>query len=181
MKYWLANLTALFIVITITCSCSSTSRDSKAYIGHYKVGKPYEINKIRSTPKEVSTYNKTGLASWYGPRFHGKKTANGEIFNQRELTAAHRTLPLPSLVRVTNLHNNKTIVLRVNDRGPFARDKKNRIIDVSERAAEILGLKHRGIAKVRVKFLPNATASLHERLRIKKHKYLYASKNHSIS
>ena len=118
--------------------------------GHRKIGKPYKVGGRWYTPAADEDYNKVGKASWYGPGFHGKKTANGEIFDQNRLTAAHPTLPLPSYVRVTNKSNNKSLVLRLNDRGPFSR---NRIIDVSKRAAQDLGFKNAGHAKVRVEYL----------------------------
>ena len=117
---------------------------------HYKVGQPYQIAGAWYYPKEDYEYVETGIASWYGPGFHGKKTANGAIFDENALTAAHRTLPLPSIVRVTNLENGRSMKLRVNDRGPFA---KNRIIDVSKKAAELLGFQQKGTAKVRVEIL----------------------------
>ena len=151
--------------------CSAIYDDDTNYTGHYKVGKPYKINRVKYYPKAFKTYNKTGLASWYGPGFHGKVTANGETFNQRRLTAAHNTLPLPSLVKVTNLNNNKSIIVRVNDRGPFARNKRDRIIDLSERAAELLGMKNKGVARVNVKLLPSATAKLHKKLNLAKSPY----------
>lgn len=124
--------------------------DNKNYSGHYKIGKPYSAFGISYEPKEYDSYEEIGTASWYGPDFHGKKTANGEIYNMGDLTAAHPTLPLPSLVLVTNLKNGKSKVLRVNDRGPFA---KNRVIDVSEKAAEVLGFKAIGTTKVKVELL----------------------------
>ena len=118
---------------------------------HYKVGRPYQIAGIWYYPSEDYEYAETGIASWYGPGFHGKRTANGATYDQSALTAAHRTLPMPSIVRVTNLENGRSLKLRVNDRGPFA---KNRIIDVSKRAAELLGFQQKGTAKVRVEILP---------------------------
>lgn len=117
--------------------------------GYYKVGSPYQIKGVWYYPKEDPSYDETGIASWYGDDFHGRKTANGEIYNMNSLTAAHRTLPMPSFVDVTNLDNGKQIRVRVNDRGPYAR---GRIIDVSKRAAELLGFKDKGVAKVRVTF-----------------------------
>ena len=116
----------------------------------YKIGKKYNIGGKYYYPKKDLYYNKTGIASWYGPKFHGKLTANGEIYNQYALTAAHKTLPLPSAVKVTNLKNNKSIVLRINDRGPFVND---RIIDLSSKAADILDLKREGTGLVRVQIL----------------------------
>jgi len=124
--------------------------DFVAQTGEYKVGKPYQIAKVWYYPREDYDYDETGIASWYGPGFHGKTTANGEIYDQNAMTAAHRTLPLPSLVQVTNLENGRSVRVRVNDRGPFAH---GRIIDMSARAAELLGFKRKGIAKVRVQIL----------------------------
>ena len=118
----------------------------------YKIGKPYQIQGIWYYPAEDPNYTETGIASWYGPNFHGKLTANGEIFDQNLITAAHRTLPLPSIVKVTNLENGRAISMRVNDRGPFAR---NRIIDISRRGAQLLGFKEKGTAKVKVIILPD--------------------------
>lgn len=118
--------------------------------GLYKVGKPYQIDGVWYYPAEDFAYDETGIASWYGEDFHGKYTANGEIFDLNALTAAHRTLPMPSIVRVTNLENGRSIELRVNDRGPYAR---GRIIDVSRRAAQLLGFERQGTAKVDVKIL----------------------------
>ncbi len=115
--------------------------------GTYKVGKPYQIKGVWYYPQEVNEYDEVGIASWYGDAFHGKTTANGEAFDMNALTAAHKTLPLPTNVRVTNLDNGRSIVLRVNDRGPFVGD---RIIDVSRRAAQLLGFEHSGLARVEV-------------------------------
>ena len=117
---------------------------------YYKVGNPYYINDIKYVPKEVSSYYEIGIASWYGPKFDGKLTANGEIFNQYDVTAAHKTLPLPSLVKVTNLENNRNIILRINDRGPFVGD---RIIDLSYKSAQLLGVINKGTAKVSVELI----------------------------
>lgn len=123
----------------------------------YKVGNPYQVGNHWYHPKEDPYYDQVGEASWYGPGFHGRKTANGEDFDKYDLTAAHRTLPMPCIVRVTNLENGKSANLRINDRGPFAR---NRIIDVSKKAAEVLGFHMKGMARVRVQFLPEETAAL---------------------
>lgn len=128
----------------------SITRDTQSQ-GAYKVGNPYLIDGQEYYPQENFNYSETGIASWYGPGFHSKKTANGETFDAYELTAAHRTLQMPSLVRVTNLDNGRSVVLRVNDRGPFAR---GRIIDVSSKAADLLAFKGKGTAKVRVETLP---------------------------
>src|ERR1700733_7729135 len=121
--------------------------------GVYKIGEPYEQNGIWYQPHVQPDYDETGVASWYGPGFHGQRTANGEIFDAAGLTAAHPTLPMPVNVRVTNLDNGRSLVLRVNDRGPFAR---GRIIDVSARAAQLLGFYGKGPAKVRVTYLSRA-------------------------
>ena len=121
--------------------------------GTYKVGQPYQIQGTWYYPKEDPSYDETGVASWYGPNFYEKMTANGEIYHAGDLTAAHRTLPMPVNVRVTNLDNGRSIIVRVNDRGPYA---KGRIIDLSERAAELLGYKTAGTARVRVQFVSRA-------------------------
>ncbi len=118
--------------------------------GTFKVGNPYKIEGQRYFPKESYDLTETGIASWYGKEFHGKKTANGETFDKGELTAAHRTLQMPSLVRVTNLYNGRSLIVRVNDRGPY---KKGRVMDVSERAAELLGFRGAGTAKVKLEVL----------------------------
>jgi len=116
----------------------------------YKVGQPYQVGGIWYVPKEQPNYNETGVASWYGDAFHLKPTANGEIFDKDIPSAAHTTLPLPSLVEVTNLDNGKKLVVRVNDRGPFV---DNRIIDLSHEAARELGYDRKGLAHVRVRYL----------------------------
>jgi len=103
-----------------------------------------------------STLVETGLASWYGRRFHGNLTASGEVFNQEKLTAAHRTLPWGSRVKVTNLTNGKSVEVRINDRGPFG---KGRIIDMSRAAAKVLGMVGSGITTVRVEWLPDSEKS----------------------
>jgi len=113
----------------------------------YKVGKPYQIKGVWYYPREDPNYDRSGIASWYGPPFHGRRTANGEIYDMNALTAAHKTLPMPTWVRVTNLENDRSLVLRVNDRGPFVH---GRIIDVSKRASQLLGFHRGGTAKVRV-------------------------------
>ncbi len=118
--------------------------------GRYQIGKPYKIAGKWYRPKEDPNYDRTGVASWYGPNFHGRRTANGEIFDQYGISAAHPTLPLPSYVRVTNLENNRSIIVRVNDRGPFA---NGRIIDLSKRVAQLLGMAAKGTARVRVKYV----------------------------
>ncbi len=121
--------------------------------GRYRVGNPYVVAGVRYVPREDPQYRAEGVASWYGDAFHGRLTANGEIFDMRSITAAHPTLPLPSYVRVTNLSNGRSLVVRVNDRGPF---HANRVIDVSSRAADLLGFKHHGTARVKVEYVAPA-------------------------
>jgi rare lipoprotein A len=128
----------------------------------YKVGEPYEVEGQWYYPREDYSYDETGIASWYGEAFHENRTANGEIFNKNELTAAHRTLPMPSLARVTNLDNGRSIVVRINDRGPFA---EGRIIDLSQRAAELLGFESQGTAKVRVQVLADESKAIADAMR----------------
>ncbi len=129
----------------IVASCAG-ERDNR---GGYKVGQPYQIEGVWYYPKEDQFYDETGIASWYGEDFHGKNTANGELYNMDALTAAHRTLPLPVIARVTNLENGRSLLVRVNDRGPYAR---GRIIDLSRRAAQLLGVYEKGTARVRVQY-----------------------------
>jgi rare lipoprotein A len=121
--------------------------------GGYKLGSPYKIAGRWYTPAEDPNYDRTGLASWYGTDFHGRKTANGEIFDMGALTAAHPTLPLPSYAYVTNLDNGRTILVRINDRGPYAHD---RVMDLSRRSAQMLGTETRGIGNVRVRYAGRA-------------------------
>ncbi|MDJ0970236.1 MAG: septal ring lytic transglycosylase RlpA family protein [Kiloniellales bacterium] len=128
----------------------ATSERAAPAPGIYKVGTPYQIQGTWYYPRVQYDYDETGIASWYGPGFDGKATANSEIYDQDALTAAHRTLPMPSMVQVTNLENGRSLKLRINDRGPFAR---GRIIDVSRRAADLLGFKQTGTAKVRVQVI----------------------------
>jgi rare lipoprotein A len=126
------------------------------YMGHYKVGKEYNIKGEKYKPEKKIVYKEVGMASWYGSKggFHGKKTANGDKYNKNVLSAAHNTLPMPSLVKVTNISNNKSLIVMINDRGPFS---KKRIIDVSEKAAHILGFKNQGVTKVKVEYLHKET------------------------
>ena len=121
--------------------------------GVYKVGQPYQVDNVWYYPREQPDYDETGIASWYGPTFYGRHTANGEMYDGASLTAAHKTLPLPVNVRVTNLDNGKSLVVRVNDRGPYAR---GRVIDLSKRAAELLDVVQTGTARVRVTYLGRA-------------------------
>src|SRR5437899_942036 len=121
--------------------------------GTYRVGKPYTVAGRVYVPEEDTDYRADGMASWYGDDFHGRLTANGEVFDMGSLTAAHPTLPMPSYARVTNLSNGKSLVVRVNDRGPY---HGNRLIDVSNKAAELLEFKGNGVAKVRVEYVGRA-------------------------
>jgi rare lipoprotein A len=121
--------------------------------GVYKVGKPYKVAGRWYTPREVNHYDETGVASWYGAAFHGRRTANGEIYDMNALTAGHPTLPLPSYAYVTNLNNGRTILVRINDRGPYVAD---RLIDLSRRSATELGFTNHGLARVRVRYAGRA-------------------------
>ena len=170
-----------WLAITMVCcscaACTTTQApDSKGYIsekaygvkagprvaygkkihkggGRYVIGKPYVVRGKRYHPKEEPNYDKRGVASWYGSAFRGRLTANGEIYDPDHLSAAHPTLPLPSYVRVTNIENGSSLVVRVNDRGPF---HHGRIIDLSSKAADMLDLKHRGTGPVRVQYVDHA-------------------------
>lgn len=118
--------------------------------GRFKLGKPYRVGGRIYVPQHEPGYDRNGIASWYGLDFHGRKTANGEVYDMDGLSGAHPTLPLPSYVRVTNLDTRRSIVVRINDRGPF---KPGRIIDVSKRAAHQLGFLRQGTARVNVRYL----------------------------
>lgn len=151
--------------------CSNSYDEN--YAGHYKVGSPYQIKNITYYPRHDPAYDEVGMASWYGDHFHCKQTSNGQVFNKRELSAAHKTLPLPSMARVTNLVNNKSVVVIINDRGPFVGD---RIIDLSEGAAERINMKKTGVAKVRVTYLEAETNMLLAKLNLDRN-IKYASKH----
>ncbi len=160
----------LFVLIALT-GCASDNvyedaggsyRSSQSFYmqkgeGHYKVGNPYQIFGKWYYPQEDYNYTETGVASWYGKDFHAKDTANGEEYDMNTMTAAHRTLPLPSIVKVTNLENGKTAIFRVNDRGPFAKD---RIIDISKKGAEALDFHIQGTTRVKVEILPEESKAL---------------------
>jgi len=157
----LFQLMALIVSVFLTSGCAETQLLShwakkvswpgqQEAKGTYKVGNPYKVGSVWYYPEENFSLVETGIASWYGPGFHEGSTSNGEIFDQSELTAAHRTLQLPCLVRVTNFENGRSVVVRVNDRGPF---KHGRIMDVSKRAAELLGFLDKGTARVRIEVL----------------------------
>ncbi len=152
---------ALLLAVMLLAACASRGGGPGTYppvaqrVGSYKLGQPYVVAGRRYVPRFDPSYDEVGIASWYGPGFHGRRTANGEIFDARRYTAAHPTLPLPSLVEVTNLENGRRLVVRVNDRGPF---RPGRIIDLSEAAARALGFREQGTARVRVRFLRLAEA-----------------------
>lgn len=163
-----ALLTALALLIA-ACGCLELARAWRSHprsvaMPVYKVGAPYRIDGAWYRPAEDYAYKRVGLASFYGGErhgtdFHGRPTANGEIYDMNALTAAHATLPMPSVVRVTNLENGRSIVLRVNDRGPFVH---GRIVDVSRRAAQMLGFERQGVARVRVEILAAESRALKE-------------------
>jgi peptidoglycan lytic transglycosylase len=121
--------------------------------GVYRIGKPYEVAGRTYVPEENINYSAVGMASWYGDDFHGRYTANGEVFDMNSISAAHPTLPLPSYVRVTNLANNRSIIVRVNDRGPYT---GGRLIDLSVKTAQLLGFHGQGLARVKVEYVGRA-------------------------
>lgn len=157
-----------FISIFVTVSCSSgfsmfggssssTESSTSSSGGVYKIGNPYQVGGVWYYPREDYNYSEEGVASWYGPDFHNGTTANGETYDMYALTAAHRTLPLPSIVKVTNLENGRSLILRVNDRGPFV---NNRIIDVSKKAAQLLDFHTQGTTRVRVDIMPEESRAI---------------------
>ena len=161
----------LFAVVLLACAetqflIHTTKRVTGATEGapspRYKVGDPYQIQGIWYYPAENYEYEETGIASWYGAQFHGRRTANGGTYDMNALTAAHRTLPMPSYVRVTNLENGRSLILKVNDRGPFAR---NRIIDISRRGSQLLGFHKAGTARVRVQIMADKSRALAQRIK----------------
>src|SRR5882724_5107676 len=165
-----AGLVALGCLVLANCSSSSklTSRVDPKYGvsasprvvepgqpvpkggGVYRVGKPYQVAGRTYTPEENARYRNEGLASWYGDDFHGRLTANGEVYDMEAISAAHPTMPMPSYARVTNLNTRKSLIVRVNDRGPY---HANREIDLSAKAADLLGFRGHGIARVRVEYV----------------------------
>lgn len=159
----LRSLTVLIATLALLTACGTPKSSPRVGPGFVngkpvhplvKMGDPYSIGGETYVPKFEPGYREEGMASWYGPGFHGKSTANGERFDSNALTAAHRTLPMPSMVRVTNLKNGKTAIVRVNDRGPFAH---NRIIDLSKAAAQKIDMIGSGVAEVRVEYLQEET------------------------
>src|SRR5262245_31732802 len=143
----LARAGTLVLLALSIAACGSSGGKGMAQRGGYKVGAPYKIDGVTYTPQEEFNHVETGVASWYGPGFHGKSTANGERYDQSERTGAHRTLQMPAIVRVTNLDNGRSTVVRINDRGPFAH---SRVIDLSRTAAEELDVVRNGTARVRI-------------------------------
>ena len=146
----LRSFVGLALLLLALAGCSSSSPP-----GVYKLGQPYQIQGRWYYPEFDPEYDRVGLASWYGEPFHGRATANGERFDRGTVTAAHPTLPLPSLVRVVNLANHRELLVRVNDRGPFVGE---RLIDLSQEAARQLGFERQGLAQVRVQFVRLADA-----------------------
>ncbi|NQV83808.1 MAG: septal ring lytic transglycosylase RlpA family protein [Rhodospirillales bacterium] len=160
----------LFLVVLSACAETQflihttkrvTGSTEEAATPNYKIGEPYQIQGVWYYPAEDFEFEETGVASWYGTQFHGRRTANGETYDMNALTAAHRTLPMPSYVRVTNLENGRSLILKVNDRGPFAR---SRIIDISRRGAQLLGFHKAGTAKVRVQIMADKSRALAARI-----------------
>jgi rare lipoprotein A len=150
-----------FIAQTVK-QVSKDDKKPKTSSGKYKIGNPYQIKEVWYYPKKDYEYDETGIGSWYGTKFHGRKTANGEIYDMNGISAAHRTLPMPSFVRVTNLDNGRTMNIRINDRGPYAH---GRIIDLSRRAAQLLGYEKQGTARIRVRVLANESRALARKLK----------------
>jgi rare lipoprotein A len=138
------------LVLGLAACGSGSSGPAKGPGPHFKIGQPYKINGQWYHPAFVTEYEATGVASWYGESYHGRSTANGETYDMYALTAAHPTLQLPSVVEVVNLENGRSLVLRVNDRGPFV---KHRLIDLSLAAARELGFERQGLAQVQVRYL----------------------------
>jgi rare lipoprotein A len=169
----LNSIAGVGIALIVLASCSTSRQDviNPDLPGHmqfgrdpngkvvttYKVGNPYKVQGLWYYPAEDFGYREEGVASWYGPGFNGKRTANGEVYDMNALTAAHKTLPIPSVVQVTNLENGRQIKLRINDRGPFV---EGRIIDLSRRAAQLLDVERNGIARVRVELVPEDSLTL---------------------
>src|SRR5476649_3088424 len=156
------SMAVLLLACLSACASHRGGGGSSAGVpsrGAYKVGNPYQIDGVTYVPQEEFNHVETGVASWYGPGFHGKATANGEQYSQEDHTAAHRTLQMPAIVRVTNLDNGRSTVVRVNDRGPYAR---GRIIDLSRAAAQDLDIVRNGTARVRIDQLPTESQTVKE-------------------
>lgn len=170
VRYRISTFAVLLAGVLLLSGCAETEFVShwvkkiswpgqQEQAGTYKIGEPYRVGSVWYYPHEDFHLVETGIASWYGPDFNHHRTANGEIYDQDELTAAHRTLQMPSLVRVTNLENGRSVVVRINDRGPYAR---GRLIDVSKRAAVLLGFIGKGTARVRLEVLPKESQEIAE-------------------
>jgi rare lipoprotein A len=163
MRFSCSALLSLGLMLSACAETTFVVDQTKAITGSgpqqpgYKVGKPYQVDGVWYYPAVNYDYDETGIASWYGPGFVGHQTASGETYDDNALTAAHKTLPLPTLVRVTNLENGRQIQVRINDRGPFV---NNRIIDLSRRAAQLLGVEGPGTAKVRVQVMADESRQL---------------------
>jgi len=158
----------LLVILAIgflLAGCVSSGPQSSDHHRRFRVGQPnytvapYQVNGVWYYPRADYNYDETGTASWYGPGFDGHATSDGEIYDMNQLSAAHKTLPLPSVVAVTNLHNGRELRLRVNDRGPFVGD---RVIDVSRRAAQLLGFEMVGTTPVRVRILKQESIQVAE-------------------
>ena len=166
MRGWFGGCTLAALAALVLAGCAESrlavhaakqlgnaAEPAKPTRSGVKIGQPYQVNGVWYYPHEDAKYDETGLASWYGEPFHGRATANGETYDMNVVSAAHKTLPLPSFVRVTNLENGRSMVVRVNDRGPFV---NGRIIDISRRGAQLLGFYEKGTAKVRVAAVQDA-------------------------
>jgi len=172
VKTLVLAVTVLFVAMISGCAkpqashTSSSGQHAAAKVpsgngGYYKTGSPYKVAGHWYYPlASANGYSETGVASWYGRKFHGKSTANGERYDMHAMSAAHKTLPMPTMVRVTNLENGRSVIVRVNDRGPFV---KNRLIDLSYAAATALGYTDAGTARVRVEALGGSTAAIGRR------------------
>ena len=165
-KVLLFLLFALIAFVGEGCASNPLIADGAG--GRYVVGGVYKVKGVKYRARVNLNYVETGMASWYGRAFHGKKTANGETYDMNTLSAAHKTLPLPTYARVTNRKNGRSVIVRVNDRGPYksdhGTDTRNRIIDVSRKAAQMLGFLRAGIAPVEVRYIGRARPSNATRL-----------------
>lgn len=156
----------LVVTLSFFCfllaSCTLLTRKDESVIEKkilpvYKIGDPYQVSGVWYYPQEDYKYNENGVASWYGIDLHNKETANGEVFDMMALTAAHKTLPMPSIVRVTNLNNGRSLIVRVNDRGPFI---NYRLIDLSKMSAQLLGFEPKGTIQAHVEILSKESLAL---------------------
>ena len=154
------NFLALSLCFNLTLLIAEAGYNKNLY-GEEKVGNPYKIGRKQYVPKKYTNYQEEGYISWYGPGFHAKQTANGATFNQNTYTVAHKTLPMPSVVEITNLQNGKRLRAVVNDRGPFS-ETQHRILDASKKVAQELDFINAGVVRGKVKFLPQETKHLLE-------------------